>query len=87
MTTFAGLDVSQAKTTVCIVDERGLVTRRGSCASSPIAIARTPATRGIAVERWGGEFTPWLVHELRASRAGGVLGCAPDEGGLVDADQ
>ena len=36
MITFAGLDVSQAKTTVCVVDEWGLVTWRGSCASAPL---------------------------------------------------
>jgi transposase len=69
MTTFAGLDVSQAKTTVCIVDERGLVTWRGSCASSPGAIARALATRASSLERVGlesGPLAPWLVHELRA---------------------
>jgi transposase len=69
MTTFAGLDVSQAKTTVCIVDERGLVTWRGSCASSPGAIARVLATRASSLERVGlesGPLAPWLVHELRA---------------------
>ena len=68
MPTFAGLDVSQAKTTVCIVDERGLVTWRGSCATSPGAIAQTLATRASSLERVGlesGPLTPWLVHELR----------------------
>ena len=69
MTTFAGLDVSQAKTTVCIVDERGLVIWRGSCASSPGAIARALATRASSLERVGlesGPLAPWLVHQLRA---------------------
>ena len=69
MTTFAGRDVSQAKTTVCIVDERGLVTWRGSCATSPGAIAQTLAARASSLERVGlesGPLTPWLVHELRA---------------------
>jgi transposase len=68
MPTFAGLDVSQAKTTVCIVDERGLVTWRGSCATSPRAIAQTLATRASSLERVGlesGPLAPWLVHELR----------------------
>jgi len=69
MTTFAGLDVSQAKTTVCIVDERGGVTWRGSCATAPDAIAETLAKRAAALERVGlesGPLTPWLVHQLRA---------------------
>jgi transposase len=68
MTTFAGLDVSQAKTSVCIVDERGLVTWRGTCATSPTAIAQTLATRGTSLARIGlesGPLMPWLVHELR----------------------
>jgi hypothetical protein len=46
MTTFAGLDVSQAKNTVRIVDERGLVTWRGSCATSPGAIQAGQTERG-----------------------------------------
>jgi transposase len=69
MTTFAGLDVSQAKTTICIVDERGGVTWRGSCATAPAAIVQTLARRAASLERVGlesGPLTPWLVHELRA---------------------
>jgi transposase len=69
MPTFAGLDVSQARTTVCIVDERGLVTWRGSCATLPAAIAQTLAAQASSLERVGlesGPLAPWLVHELRA---------------------
>ena len=69
MPTFAGLDVSQARTTVCIVDERGLVTWRGSCATSPAAIAQTLTAQASLLERVGlesGPLSPWLVHELRA---------------------
>jgi transposase len=69
MTTFAGLDVSQAKTSVCIVDERGCVTWRGICLTAPGAIAQTLARRASSLERIGlesGPLAPWLVHELRA---------------------
>jgi transposase len=69
MTTFAGLDVSQAKTTICIVDGRGGVTWRGSCATTPKAIMQTLAKRAASLERVGlesGPLAPWLVHELRA---------------------
>jgi transposase len=69
MTTFAGLDVSQARTTICIVDERGCVTWRGSCATGPRAIAQTLATRACSLGRVGlesGPLSPWLVPELRA---------------------
>ena len=61
MPTFAGLDVSQAKTTVCIVDERGFVTWRGSCATSPRAIAQTLAARSSSLERVGLESGPLSV--------------------------
>ena len=69
MATFAGLDVSQARTTVCIVDERGLVTWRGSCVTSPAAIAQILTAQASLLERVGlesGPLAPWLVHELRA---------------------
>ena len=69
MPTFAGLDVSQARTTVCIVDERGLVTWRGSCVTSPAAIGQTLTAQASLLERVGlesGPLSPWLVHELRA---------------------
>ena len=69
MTTFAGPDVSQAKTTLCIVDERGWATWRGSCATTPAVIAQTLATHAPSLERIGlesGPLAPWLVHELRA---------------------
>jgi transposase len=69
MPTFVGLDVSQARTTVCIVDERGLVTWRGSCGTSPAAIAQTLTAQAPLLERVGlesGPLAPWLVHELRA---------------------
>ena len=68
MTAFAGLDVSQARTTICIVDERGCVTWRGSCATAPRAIAQTLSTRACSLERVGlesGPLAPWLVPELR----------------------
>jgi hypothetical protein len=45
--------VSQTKTTVCIVDERGLVIWRGTCATSPTAIAQTLASRGTSLVRVG----------------------------------
>ena len=67
MPIFAGLDVAQAKTTVCIVDERRLVTWRGSCATSPETIARTLATAPARAGRTGKRpADAWLVHELRA---------------------
>lgn len=43
MTVFVGLNMSQAKTPVCILNERGLVTWRGGCGTSPRAIAETLA--------------------------------------------
>jgi transposase len=68
MSRFAGLDVSQKLTSICVIDETGRRLWRGQCRSEPEPIER--AVRGhaggdasIGIE--SGPMTPWLVHELR----------------------
>jgi transposase len=68
MARFVGLDVSQKRTAICIVDEAGRRVWRGQCATDPEQIER--AVRGQAGDgaRVGvetGPMTPWLVHGLR----------------------
>jgi transposase len=68
MTRFAGLDVSQKLTSICVVDDAGRRFWRGQWASDPEQIQR--AVRGHAgddacVEIETGPVTPWLFHELR----------------------
>jgi transposase len=65
MTHYAGLDVSQKETTICIVDERGLW--RGTAPTDPEALTEVLRQHGhnlqVGVET--GPLMPWLVHELR----------------------
>src|SRR5689334_6903008 len=68
MTAFAGLDVSQDKTAICIVSDEGAVVWRGSCATTPERIAATLGEHAPTLERAGLETGPlaaWLVHALR----------------------
>ena len=67
MTRFAGLDVPQKLTALCVVDETGRRLGRGQCATDRGQIERM--VRGhagddarIGVET--GPMTPWLVYEL-----------------------
>lgn len=41
MAMFAGLDISDKSTHVCLVDDAGAVTWRGVCATDPDVIAKT----------------------------------------------
>ena len=69
MKNFAGLDVSQSRTTISILDEQGTRIWRGECSTEPGAISRTLAKHTASFERVGlesGPLTPWLVHELGA---------------------
>lgn len=67
---FAGLDVSLEETSICVVDEAGLIVREGVAGSEPTAIARWFADGGKAMERIGleaGPLSEWLWEGLRAS--------------------
>lgn len=66
---FVGLDVSQAETSVCVVDEAGRVMWQGKCASSPEAIAaiirrRAPYAARIGLET--GPMSAWHYRNLTA---------------------
>lgn len=63
-----GLDVSQKKTAICVVDASGKTIWRGVCASKPDQIeakVRRHAGDDASVGVETGAMTPWLVHELR----------------------
>lgn len=66
---FVGLDVSLKETAVCVVGEDGGVVWRGSCASTPEAIAVTVGEHAPEVVRLGletGTLSPWLARGLEA---------------------
>ena len=68
MDQYVGLDVSQKLTAICVVDQNGKQLWRGSCATSPGAIAAVLQQRAPRLQRAGMETGPlavWLYHGLR----------------------
>jgi len=68
MEQFAGLDVSQKLTHICVVDQNGTVAWRGTCLSTPEEIAATIRTRAPHVVRIGletGPLSTWHWHALK----------------------
>lgn len=66
---FVGFDVSQAETSVCVVDESGRLMWQGKCASTPEAMAaivqrRAPDVARIALET--GPMSAWHYRRLTA---------------------
>jgi transposase len=66
---FVGFDVSQAETSVCVVDVAGKVVWQGKCASTPEAMAaivqrRAPHAARIALET--GPMSAWHCRSLTA---------------------
>jgi transposase len=68
MEQFAGLDVSQKLTHVCVVDREGTVVWRGACISIPEEIATTIRARAPHAVRIGletGPLSTWHWHALK----------------------
>ncbi|SDB74898.1 IS110 family RNA-guided transposase [Belnapia rosea] len=60
---FVGIDVSLDSSSICIVDERGVIIKEGKCPSEPEAIARFIRHKGRRVEHVGletGGLSQWL---------------------------
>ncbi len=65
---YVGLDVSQAMTAICVIDEAGTVVWRGKTSSEPDAIAAALRLRAQNVTRIGletGLLSNWLTRSLR----------------------
>jgi transposase len=68
MKQYVGLDVSQAETAICVIDETGRCCWEGTCRSTPEAIGRllrerAPEAATIAIET--GPLAVWHWHALR----------------------
>jgi len=64
---YVGLDISVARTSVCIMDAAGQVVREQSVASTPEAIAAAIRSSGREVERVGleaGINSAWIARGL-----------------------
>ncbi len=67
MPIFAGLDVSDKSTSVCVVDDSGAIVWQGSCATDPQVLADTLARRCPGVARVvleTGALSAFLYHGL-----------------------
>ena len=66
---FVGLDVSQAETSVCVVDRSGKMVWQGKCASTPEAMAATIQRRALHAVRIAletGPMSAWHYRRLAA---------------------
>jgi transposase len=79
MTHYAGLDVSQKETTICIVDEQGRRLWRGTAATDPEALAQILCRHGsdlqVGVET--GPLMPSRAWIARQGRGGDLPRCSP----------
>jgi transposase len=60
---FVGLDVSLGTTSVCVIDERGVIIKEGKAESLPQSIARFVRHQGRKIEHVGleaGQLSEWL---------------------------
>jgi transposase len=65
---YVGLDVSLEITSICVVDDKGIVVWRGKCATTPEAITEAVRTYAPAAVRVGletGQLSNWLTLNLR----------------------
>lgn len=64
---FVGIDVSLEMSSICIIDERGVIIKEGKAESDPNSIARFIRHRGRKVEHVGleaGQLSEWLFTGL-----------------------
>jgi transposase len=69
MKLFVGIDVSLEESSICVVDDDGVILCEGTVFSEPEAIVGFIKTHAVDAERIGLETGPtatWLWHELRA---------------------
>ncbi len=86
--TFAGLDVSDKTTHICVVDRDGKVLWRGVCATDPQALATTLNKRCREVERVvleTGSLSAFLYHGLVERGVPAVCICARHAKGVLSA--
>lgn len=88
MTVYAGLDVSDKSTHVCVVDESGSIRWRGLCATDPETIAATLAKHAVGVDRVvleTGALSAFLYHGLVERAVPVVCICARHAKGVLSA--
>ncbi len=79
MTSYAGMDVSQQETHICVVSELGKVLFEGQCFTDPKVIAdvleaKAPELAGAVMET--GALAPWLTDGLKKYKIPIICVCA-----------
>src|SRR5215510_12812043 len=90
MVHYVGLDVSLKQTSICVVNQLGLIVREGVVDSEPEAIAAFVRLNAPSAVRTGLETGPtatWLWTELKRLGLPVISIDAPCQGGTQDADQ
>ena len=85
---YAGLDVSDKSTHVCVVDGSGVVVWSGACATDPDVIARTLKTRArglVRVVLETGPLSAFLYHGLAERGVAVICVCARHAKGVLSA--
>ena len=83
---YAGLDISDKETHICLVDRDGCVVWRGRCVTDPETIAKTLARRGAVLERAvleAGPLSAFLYHGLLTRGVPVVCVCARHAKGVL----
>lgn len=86
MTFYAGLDVSDKSTHICLVDETGAIAWRGSCATDPEVLAKTLRSRCPDLSRVvleTGSLSAFLYHGLIERGVPAVCICARHAKGVL----
>ena len=85
---YAGLDISDKSTHVCVVDGSGGVVWSGACATDPEVIARTLKTRAPGLVRAvleTGPLSAFLYHGLVEREVAAICVCARHAKGVLSA--
>ena len=82
---YAGLDVSDKTTHVCVVDVDGKVLWRGECATDPMALAATLTKHCRSVVLETGALSSFLYHGLIERGVPAVCVCARHAKGVLSA--
>lgn len=88
MEVYAGLDVSDKATHVCVVDDEGAIVWRGACATDPEVLAKTLARHAAGMERVvleTGALSSFLYHGLIERGVPVVCICARHAKGVLSA--
>jgi len=86
---FAGLDVGDKATHICVVDEEGSIVWRGACATDPEVVAKTLARQAapglVRVVLETGALSAFLYHGLIERAVPAVCICARHAKGVLSA--